>query len=64
MQVRKRLIGLRTSSACQPLTLSLVLEEVVDLAGRSVERDDVEALVVHVEDQVLTLGDGVNGYYP
>ena len=36
-------------------TLCLVRKEVVDLAGRAVVGDDGEALVVHVEDQVLTL---------
>jgi len=33
--------------------LGLVLEEVVDLGGGSVVSADFEALVVHVEDQVL-----------
>ena len=36
-------------------TLGLVREEGVDLAGRTVVGNDGEALVVHVEDQVLTL---------
>lgn len=36
-------------------TLCLVLEEVIDFAGRAVVRDDVEALVVHVEDEILAL---------
>ena len=38
------------------LTFCLILQKVVDLAGRTVVCDDGEALVVHVEDQVLTLG--------
>lgn len=37
------------------LTLGLVGEEGVDLGGRSVVRDDGEALVVHVQNQVLAL---------
>ena len=37
------------------LTLGLVRKEVVDFARRTVVCDDSEALVVHVEDQVLTL---------
>ena len=37
------------------LTLGLVLQEVVDLTGRAVVRDDGEAFVVHVEDEVLAL---------
>ena len=36
-------------------TLGLVRKEVVDLARRTVVGDDSEALVVHVEDQVLAL---------
>ena len=36
-------------------TLGLVFKEVVDLAGRTVVCDDGEALVVHVENQVLAL---------
>ena len=37
------------------LTLGLVFEEVVDLAGGTVVSDNGEALVVHVEDEVLAL---------
>ena len=36
-------------------TLCLVGEEGVNLGRRAVVRDDVEALVVHVENQVLAL---------
>lgn len=36
-------------------TLGLVCEEMVDFARRAVVCDDVEAFVVHVEDEVLTL---------
>lgn len=36
-------------------TLCLVGEEIVDFAGRAVVRDDGEAFVVHVQDQILTL---------
>lgn len=36
-------------------TLGLIFKEVVDLAGRTVVCDNGETLVVHVEDQVLTL---------
>ena len=36
-------------------TLGLVSEESVDLAGRTVVRNDGEALVVHVKDEVLAL---------
>ena len=36
-------------------TLGLVGEEIVDFAGRAVVRDDGEAFVVHVQDQILTL---------
>ena len=36
-------------------TLGLVGEEGVNLGRRAVVRDDGETLVVHVEDQVLTL---------
>ena len=37
------------------LTLCLVFEEVVDLAGCAVVCDDGVTLVVHVEDEILTL---------
>ena len=36
-------------------TLGLVRKEVVNFAGGTVVGDNGEALVVHVEDQVLTL---------
>lgn len=38
-----------------PLTLGLVGHEVVDLGGGSVVSTNLETLVGHVEDQVLTL---------
>ena len=38
-------------------TFCLVVEEVLDFAGRPVVRDDGEALVIHVEDEVLALRD-------
>lgn len=41
------------------LTLCLVLEEMVYFAGRSVVCHDVEAFVVHVQDQVLALRTGI-----
>ena len=44
------------------LTLGLVLQELVNLAGGAIVGNDVEALVVHVEDQVLTLNDDVIRY--
>jgi hypothetical protein len=37
------------------LTLGLVLQEMVDFARRTVICDDGEALVIHVENQVLAL---------
>lgn len=37
------------------LTFRLVLQEVLYLVCRPVERNDVEALIVHVQDQVLAL---------
>lgn len=40
------------------LTLSLVSQEIVNFAGGSVIRNDVETLVVHVQNQVLTLQNG------
>ena len=36
-------------------TLGLVFKEVVDLAGGTVVSDNGEALVVHVEDEILAL---------
>jgi len=36
-------------------TLGLVGEEIVHFAGRAVVRDDGEAFVVHVQDQILAL---------
>lgn len=39
------------------ITLGLVRQEVVNLAGGAVVRNNGEALVVHVKNQVLTLGD-------
>jgi hypothetical protein len=44
-----------TDSVSGGRTLGLVREEGVDLAGRTVVGDNVEALVVHVEDEVLAL---------
>jgi hypothetical protein len=37
------------------LTLGLVLQEVINLGGGAVVSDNGEALVVHVQDQVLAL---------
>lgn len=37
------------------LTFGLVGEKIVDLAGCAVICDNVEAFVVHVQDQILTL---------
>lgn len=39
----------------ETLTLSFVGQKVVNFAGGTVVCDDSEALVVHVENQVLTL---------
>lgn len=36
-------------------TLGFVLKESIDLAGCPIVCNDIEALVVHVEDQVLAL---------
>lgn len=41
------------------LTLGFVLQEVVDFAGGSVISDDIKALVVHVQNQVLALDPNV-----
>lgn len=48
----------RSVGVCQTmrsLTFGLVRQKVVDFARRTVVCDDGEALVVHVENQVLTL---------
>lgn len=50
-----RLLAGFVGSAAPFLTLGLVIKEVLDLGGRAVVGDNVEALVVHVQDQVLTL---------
>ena len=39
-------------------TFGLVCEEVIDFAGSTVVCNNIETLVIHVENQVLTLGDG------
>ena len=42
------------------LTLGLVCKEVIDFAGCAVVGNDGEALVVHVENEVLALEGGWN----
>jgi hypothetical protein len=37
------------------MTFCLIGEEIIDFAGRTVVGDNGETLVVHVEDQILTL---------
>jgi len=39
----------------EPITFGLVLEKVVNFAGSTVICDDIEAFIVHVENQILTL---------
>lgn len=38
------------------MTFCLIGEEIIDFAGCTVVGDNGEAFVVHVEDQILTLG--------
>lgn len=39
----------------EPITFGLVLEKVVNFAGSTVICDNIEAFIVHVENQILTL---------
>lgn len=38
-----------------PHTLCLIVQEVLDLARRAVVRDNGEALVIHIQNEVLAL---------
>lgn len=38
-------------------TLCLIIKEMLDLAGRAVVRNDDEALIIHVKNEILALYD-------